>query len=515
MSDVADKNPRNTLTDVRDAIARERTLDLRLPVRAETPLIWAVGEGYHDIAVLLIEAGADVNAKNANGNTALLRAACEGHAELASVLIRVGADLDAQNHEGYTALVLARRRGNTEIVESLLAAGADRSLIAKNGAFFDVPGISAKRSHQAARDATLEREILDMILRCRDGRAEGRSLEKHINLNAGDRFLSTEALRQSYLRHTGSLNPYAPNYISLEDDMELGIVFSGAPAIARAVSSLLTRSLEDARHDRGGYIPSEVVQRVQREIISPYGVAHLWGVTGHRFVLTRRIDRDRSELLATILVGRSKDTIFFFTGRYNNLRHSTMADVVDLEQPNQDDHSQKWFDRFRFPRVEHFKPKGYHHIANFVVSKEMRGAKLSRLLLDTIVQKYSREHLIRHDRGVEHSQHLLCGSGFWQIGDPPWLPKMEKLGFFLRWGAESFFIDHPWAPLPAVSDPATGSAVSNLSYNESSGIIQRYMHGSPRADTPSHLRDRVPEVLRLARDPRAKLQYFQAMFNFI
>jgi hypothetical protein len=120
--------------------------------------------------------------------------------------------------------------------------------------------------------------------------------------------------------------------VPLEDGMELGIVSSAVPEIARAVSSLLSRSLEDARNDLKGHLPAAVVKRVQLEIISPYGVAHIWGVTGHRFVLSRRVTAERSELIATILVGRSKDTVFFFTGRYNNLRHSTIRETVDFAQ---------------------------------------------------------------------------------------------------------------------------------------------------------------------------------------
>src|SRR3712207_6883759 len=39
------------------------------------------------------------------------------------------------------------------------------------------------------------------------------------------------------------------------------------------------------------------------------------------------------------------------------------------------DPAHKWFDRFAFPELSRFKPKGYHHIANFVVCKEERGRK--------------------------------------------------------------------------------------------------------------------------------------------
>ena len=95
-------------------------------------------------------------------------------------------------------------------------------------------------------------------------------------------------------------------------------------------------------------------------------------------------------------MGRSRDTVFFFTGRYNNLRHSTMGEVVDFEQPN-DEQGNRWFDRFAFPAIERFKPAGYHHIANFVVAKEQRGKRLSRLILDKIVEKYSLDHITAHD----------------------------------------------------------------------------------------------------------------------
>lgn len=499
------------LEEVLETITRDG-LEGRLAERNETPLIWAVSEGYHDLAVTLIEAGADLDARNVDGNTPLIRAACEGRTELASVLVKVGAELDVQNEDGYSALILAKRRGHLEIVDLLLAAGADRTLVTDFGTTYDDPGHSPKISLTGRRDAGLETRIADAITRCRDGRAAGRTLEKYVNLEEGDRFVPTSVLRAAYVRYAGSTVPTLPNYVPLEDGLELGIVSSAVPEIARAISSLLSRSLEDARDDRGGHLPVEVVRRVQLEIISPHGVAHIWGVTGHRFVLSRRAG-DRSEILATILVGRSKDTIFFFTGRYNNLRHATIRETVDFEQPDRDDPRHLWFDRFRFPEIGRFKPRGYHHIANFVVSKEQRGQKISRLLLDAIVTHYGRDHLAARGRAVGHSQHLLCGRGFWQIGDPPWLPRMEKLGFYLRWGAESFFVEHPWAPLPPVHD-ATGARIDNVAYNAATGLTRRYAAGAPTGNADEHLLDRVPEVLRLSADPHAKLQYFQAMFDF-
>jgi GNAT superfamily N-acetyltransferase len=333
-------------------------------------------------------------------------------------------------------------------------------------------------------------------------------------LDPSHRFVRTERLRAAYLHYDESRNPTAPTFVRLEqEDLELGIVSSAVPEIALAVSSLLTRSLEDARCDRGGHLPPEVVRRVQRDIISPAGVAGLWGTTGHRFVLARRLDASTHEIVATLLVGRRKGTIFFFTGRYNNLRHSTIAQDVDFDQPDADDPRHRWFDRFTFPDLVRFKPRAYHHIANFVVGPEQRQRGLAQLLLDSILRYYARDFIDGHGLPVVHSQFLLCGRGFWQIGDPPWLNRMQKLGFYRRWGAESFFIEHDWAPLPPVV--VDGRTIDNVTYNHTYGLPGCYAAGSQPPPSDEHLMDRVPEVLRLADDPRAKLQYFQAMFDFV
>ena len=155
----------------------------------------------------------------------------------------------------------------------------------------------------------------------------------------------------------------------------------------------------------------------------------------------------------------------------------------------------------------------YHQIANFVVAKEHRREGLAERLLAAIVEKYAKDDLDARGVQAEHSQYLLCGKGFWQIGDPPWLSRMEKLGFYLRWGAESFFIEHDWAPLPPTFDH--GQKVSNVEYNASYGLPRRYQEGRSPTASNEHLLDRVDTVIRLSQDPRAKLQYYQTMFDFI
>lgn len=335
---------------------------------------------------------------------------------------------------------------------------------------------------------------------------------KYINLRADDRFVPTELLRSAYLRYEKSRSPAAPPYVTFPDEgLELGIVSSDAPEIARAVSSLLSRSLEDAKDKHGGHLPAAIVERVQLEVISPERVAQLWGPHGHRFVLSRR-EGDTSEIIGTILVARRKGTVFFFTGRYNNLRHSAMERDIDWAQPAGTNADQRWFSLFAFPPVAQFKPPGYHHIANFVVAKEHRRQGLARFFLNALLTKYARDHLDRRGAAVEHSQFLLCGKGFWQIGDPPWLERMERLGFSLRWGAESFFLEHDWASLPPIY--AGDTQVTNTAYNRSFGLPERYQDHRPPPRPDMHLVGRIPEVIRLSQDPRAKLQYFQTYWDF-
>ncbi|MEZ4337487.1 MAG: ankyrin repeat domain-containing protein [Sandaracinaceae bacterium] len=430
------------LPEVLEKITRAG-LEARLEERNETPLIWAVSEGYHDLAVTLIEAGAELDARNVDGNTPLIRAACEGRTELASVLLKVGADVDAQNEDGYSALILAKRRGHLEIVDLLLAAGADRTLVTDFGTTYDDPGHSPKISLTGRRDAGLEARIADAITRCRDGRAAGRTLEKRVNLEAGDRFVPTSVLRAAYVRYANTTAPTQPSHVSLEDGLELGIVSSAVPEIARA-DLLAALPLARGRARRSGRALSPLrCARAARDHLAARRRAHLGR---HRPLLCSRTVGDRSEILATILVGRSKDTIFF-TGRYKQQpapRDDPRDRRLRAAEPRRPEPA--LVRPLPLPEITRFKPRGYHHIANFVVSKEQRGKKLSRHLLDAIVEHYARDHLVARGRAVGHSQHLLAGGLLADRrsavaaadGAARLLPALS--------GAESFFVEHPWAP---------------------------------------------------------------------
>jgi len=79
---------------------------------------------------LLIDMGADVNARDREGNTPLHLA---GNRKIAEILIKNKAKIDVDGHHKWSPLMKAASRGKTEIVELLLKNGADMEHKAING----------------------------------------------------------------------------------------------------------------------------------------------------------------------------------------------------------------------------------------------------------------------------------------------------------------------------------------------------------------------------------------------
>lgn len=97
--------------------------------RGETPLVLAVGSGDIQSINLLLEKGADPNIKfNKAGYTLLMDSSFEGLSEVAEVLIEKKADLNAQDKEGMSALHYAAREGRLGMIKLLLQSGANKNL---------------------------------------------------------------------------------------------------------------------------------------------------------------------------------------------------------------------------------------------------------------------------------------------------------------------------------------------------------------------------------------------------
>ena len=70
-----------------------------------TPLVAASSEGHLDIVKMLIDAKADVSAKDKDETSSLMAAAARGHTDIVEALLKAGTNVDDQNLDGNTALV--------------------------------------------------------------------------------------------------------------------------------------------------------------------------------------------------------------------------------------------------------------------------------------------------------------------------------------------------------------------------------------------------------------------------
>jgi ankyrin repeat protein len=114
------------IEEVRSLIEAGADLEARDFV-GQTPLHRAAENGRTEAAKALIGAGADLEAKDTDGWTPLHRATAWGRTEIAKALIGAGADLEAKDRDGQTPLHYAAAWGSTEAAKALILAGADIS----------------------------------------------------------------------------------------------------------------------------------------------------------------------------------------------------------------------------------------------------------------------------------------------------------------------------------------------------------------------------------------------------
>ena len=94
--------------------------------RGHSALVLASYNKRPSTTALLLAEGAAVDGTNEDRvNTALMGVAFKGFEDLAALLIDAGAEVDRRNGVGQTALMMAALFGKTAIVDRLIAAGAD------------------------------------------------------------------------------------------------------------------------------------------------------------------------------------------------------------------------------------------------------------------------------------------------------------------------------------------------------------------------------------------------------
>jgi thiosulfate/3-mercaptopyruvate sulfurtransferase len=98
-----------------------------------TPLMQASRQGDAALVARLIQSGADVHARNADGNNALWLACVAGSLEAMDLLITAGISSNNQNDNGATCLMYAASAGKAPVVGRLLEAGADSNLQSLDG----------------------------------------------------------------------------------------------------------------------------------------------------------------------------------------------------------------------------------------------------------------------------------------------------------------------------------------------------------------------------------------------
>ncbi|MHC4661230.1 MAG: ankyrin repeat domain-containing protein [Planctomycetota bacterium] len=100
----------------------------------QTPLYWAVSSGHKAVSEILIAKGADVNAKEIWGKTPLHNAASCGRKSVAEILIENGANVNARDRHDWTPLhFVIYGQENLEVAKLLIKKGADINAIDNKG----------------------------------------------------------------------------------------------------------------------------------------------------------------------------------------------------------------------------------------------------------------------------------------------------------------------------------------------------------------------------------------------
>lgn len=138
---------------VKALVAHGADVNAKENFRGQTAVMWAAAEGHADIVSLLAAHGADLNLRSYDrdtkapkmeagtpsapiargGLTALLFAARQGQIDTAKALLDAKANINSVDSDGNNALILAILNSHYDLTEMLIERGADVNLAAANG----------------------------------------------------------------------------------------------------------------------------------------------------------------------------------------------------------------------------------------------------------------------------------------------------------------------------------------------------------------------------------------------
>jgi ankyrin repeat protein len=201
-----------------------------------------IRSGHRDIVELLIQHGADVNAKDewGRGYTPLQRAAIRGKPELVELLLEAGADISVKNDRGQTALHVPLDIRNSDYpqyqqsksaVELLLAKAADVNLKDKDG---------RTPLHLAAEsaDADIVTLLLDKGAKINEKDDESGSTALHYAARFGNKNAAEVLIARGADINAKDKQGHTPLYVAVDHDYKVAelLINKGADSTIRTGS---------------------------------------------------------------------------------------------------------------------------------------------------------------------------------------------------------------------------------------------------------------------------------------